>query len=70
MVAILAVRAFSKFPVGELKGVADTTGTPLIQTVEHPVDAVEDAAHAIAHPIQTAGVVNAHLNVSERGESP
>jgi len=48
------VNASLKFLGGELKGVADTTVTPIIQTVEHPVEAVKGAAHAVAHPVETA----------------
>jgi hypothetical protein len=47
-------KASANFLVEELKGVADTTVTPIIQTVEHPVETVEGIGHAIAHPVETA----------------
>lgn len=47
------INASKNFLVGELRGVADTTVMPIIQTVEHPIEAVEGVAHAIAHPGET-----------------
>ena len=48
------VSASANFLVGELKGVADVTVTPIVQAVEHPVDTAEGIANAVAHPVQTA----------------
>src|SRR5271170_7262372 len=48
------VSASANFLVGELKGVADVTVTPVVQAVEHPVDNAEGIANAVAHPVQTA----------------
>ncbi len=60
------ISASANFLVGELKGVADTTVTPVIQTVEHPVEAVEGIAHAVAHPVETAeNVATAAVNTAK-----
>ncbi len=40
--------------MGELKGVADVTVTPVVQAVEHPIDTAAGIAHSVAHPVETA----------------
>ncbi len=48
------LQASGRFLLGELKGVADATVTPILNAVEHPVATVEGLGHAVAHPIETA----------------
>lgn len=67
------VSASANFLVGELKGVADVTVTPVVQAVEHPVDTAEGIANAVAHPAQTAenavnGAVSSAVKAAASGD--
>jgi hypothetical protein len=48
------LEASGAFLVGELKGLADVTVKPVVNTVAHPIDTLEGVAHAVAHPVETA----------------
>jgi RHS repeat-associated protein len=48
------INASANFLVGEVKGVADVTVTPLVNAVEHPIATVEGLANAVEHPVDTA----------------
>ena len=51
------VNASANFLVGEVKGVADVTVTPLVNAVEHPIATVESVANAVEHPVDTAKAI-------------
>jgi hypothetical protein len=64
------VSASANFLVGEVKGVADVTVTPLVNAVEHPIDTVAGIVNAVAHPIDTATkVVNGAVDTAKAAAS-
>ncbi len=57
------VNASANFLVGEVKGVADATVTPVVNAVEHPIQTVEGIANAVEHPVDTAkAIANGAVN--------